>query len=260
MTEASASTCAPWATEADVCAPCDTYEFDPVLLETGLQIASDVLFNLTGRRWPGICTDLVRPAGVCGCDGHMGPWLPPGIAGGGCPCGGVSEVVLPGYPVVSIIEVLIDGVAVDPARYRVDNRRRLVWQPEITATGGRSGWPCCPRLDVAADEDGTWSVEYEYGQDPPAAGIQYAGVLGCQLALACSPATIGQCRLPKRVTSITRQGVSLAVLDPLTLFLDGLTGLSEVDLWVQSIRLGDARRRATAWVPGRPGRARRDTT
>ena len=53
------------------------------------------------------------------------------------------------------------------------------------------------------------------------------------------------------MTSITRQGISLAVLDPLTLFVDGLTGLPEVDLWVQSVRLGRARRSASLMVPGR---------
>lgn len=257
MAEASAETCAPWADVADACAPCNEYDFDPALLEDGIAAASEVLWNLTGRRWSGICTDTVRPT-ACGCTAYAGRWW--GGSGCGCGCGGVSEIILPGYPVVDVTEVLIDGEVVAEARYRVDDRQRLVYQPELDGDGERRGWPCCQRLSRAAGEEGTWSVEYVHGQEPPLGGVRAAAALGCQLALSCLPADdeLGKkCRLPKRVTSITRQGVTLAIIDPLTLFADGLTGLPEVDLWVQSVIKGDQRRRGRVFVPGRGGRARR---
>lgn len=287
MAEASADICAPWADAADACAPCDDYEFDPALLEDWILVASNNLWNLTGRRWPGICTDTIRPPSACGCVAWCAPWWPSGGASGGfleleggdgleleggggglgdygplcgCGCGGVSELILPSYPVVDVTEVVIDGVVVDPARYRIDDRQRLVYQPALDGTGRRS-WPCCQRLSRAAGEAGTWSVTYTHGQEPPLGGVKAAASLGCQLALSCLPADspgFRACRLPKRATSITRQQVAVALVDPVALFPEGLTGLPEVDLWVASVMKGDERRRGHVWRPGNR-RARRTT-
>ncbi len=246
MTAPPTGTCQPWATSADVGSPCDDYEFNILLLDESLQFASDILFDLTGRQWPGTCTATIRPCsygspGHCGCRNRAT-----------CACRSLSEFLLPG-PVDSIGEVKVDGVVLATARYRVDDYRRLVFLPESTSAA-LQGWPCCQRLDLADTEDETWAITYSYGQDPPIGGLRAAAALGCQLALAFEPETIGACRLPKRVTSLSRQGVSIAVLDPLTLFADGKTGLEEVDLWVASIFLGAARRRATVRVPGQPRR------
>jgi hypothetical protein len=238
------STCDPWASIADVGSPCDDYAFDVALLEDALQIASDVLFNLTGRQWAGECQQTIRPCGYrqpgsCGC-----------LSSRTCSCRRLSELDLPGT-VISVDEVKIDGAVVAPARYRVDDYVHLVYLPE-SDSAERQGWPCCQRLDLADTEDDTWSITYSFGQYPPAGGVRAAAALGCQLALAFQPETIEECRLPARVTSLSRQGMSMAIIDPLTLFADGLTGLTEVDLWVQSIMLGAKRRRAQVWVPGQP--------
>lgn len=262
----SAGTCSPWAEAGDVGPPCNDYGFDEALLDDALQFASDVLFNLTGRRWPGECVDTLRPCGY-GTGRTTAPrqsWSGQGYAGAhwcgcndsrACGCRRPSEVKLPGYPVRSIQQVKIDGAVVPSARYRVDDHRWLVYLP---ADGEqRRGWPCCQRLDLADTEDDTWSITYTYGMAPPVGGQLAAASLACQVALSRDPAQSTACRLPKRVTAITRQGVSLAVLDPLTLFADGLTGLAEVDMWVQSVLLGDKRRRATVHVPGASPRHRR---
>lgn len=254
MTAPSASTCSPWAEMGDVCSPCDDYSFDPTLLADSLQIASDVLYELTGRRWSGECEETIRPCGYrtsdsgwCGCTSSRG-----------CGCRRLSELRLPGYPASAVTEVKIDGVVIDPARYRVDAHRWLVYLPE-SDTAERRGWPCCQRLDLPDTEEDTFSVTYTFGQDPPPGGIKAAAILGCQIALACQPETAGggRCRLPKRVTTITRQGVSMAVLDPMTFVADGLTGLTEVDLWVQSTLIGASRRRASVFRPDTAGRAAR---
>lgn len=242
MAAPSTGTCEPWATDADVGSPCDDYSFDPTLLADALQIASDVLYEFTGRQWPGTCSTTIRPCGYrqpdsCGC-----------LSSATCACKALSEITLPGV-VAAVTEVKIDGAAISSDRYRVDDWRHLVYLPE-SDSATRQGWPCCQRLDRADTEEDTWSITYQYGQDPPTGGVRAAAVLGCQLAVAFQPETIGECRLPKRVTSITRQGVSMTMLDPLTLFDDGKTGLEEVDLWVASIRLGARRRRAKVLVPG----------
>lgn len=229
--------------------------FTNAMLDAGLQVASDVLFQLTGRAWPGVCSATVRPC----MDRPAVPWSVrgTGVSGcntlGHCACGGLSEILLPGRPIVSVTQVKIDGEVIAAARYRVDDFRSLVYLPE-SDSAERQGWPCCQRLDLADSETDTWSVAYTFGSAPPVGGVMAAKALGCELALAMSPETVGLCRLPKRITSITRQGVSLAILDPLTLFSDGLTGIPEVDLWVSSIRVGRARRPSGVVVPGRPGR------
>jgi hypothetical protein len=241
----AASTCAPWADTGDVCAPCNTYDFDELILADGLQMATDILNNLTGWKWPGECEDIVRPCGPrepgwCGCRSNRE-----------CGCHRLSEIELPGRPVIEVTEVLIDGDIVDPARYRVDDHRWLVYLPEDDGDE-RQGWPCCQRIDFESTELDTWEVTYTYGAVPPLGGVKAAATLGCQLALACStdPDLVGECQLPERVTSVVRQGISLAVLDPLDLFDRGKTGIASVDLWVSSVMYGIRHRPATVVVPG----------
>ena len=168
-------------------------------------------------------------------------------------CSLIPQIKLPGRNVdPDSIDVLVDGTSF--SEFALQDGYKLV------RTDG-NGWPCCQNLLKATTEVGTWQVTYDYGLDPPVGGKMAAAVLGSQLYLTIpdAPGTKNiQTQLPKRVTSITRQGITLAVIDPLKLFADGLTGLPFVDLWVASDRLGGARRRATVLTPGRARRVRRD--
>lgn len=240
-----ANICTAWAEPEDVCDPPEGVTDDQLALH--LLVASNILFNFTGRQWPGSCRETVRPcgggtAGWCGCS--------PGRT---CGCKRVSELRLGGSPITMVEEVKIDGAVLDPNRYRVDDHGYLVYVPADDDT--RQGWPCCQDMRKPDTDDDTWSVTYRYGTGPDAGGTMAAAALAKELALACMP---GQpCRLPKRVTSITRQGVSLAVIDPLDLFEKGRTGLAEVDLWLGSIKAGRKTRRASVHVPGKSRRVRR---
>lgn len=236
--------CSPWTTANDVqeCGPCAAVA-DGVLTEM-ITVASDVLFALSGYRFSGICETTVRP-----CGGHPGSDGPirfgdfsgaltgttPGCGCGGgraCGCDSVSEITLGGWPIVEVTEVKVDGVVLDgsgaDAQYRVDDHRYLVRLPD--ADGTQQHWPCCQRIDLASTEDDTFEVSFTYGQAPPASGVLAANVLACQLALACTGGD--GCRLPARVTSITRQGLSMTLLDPMEFLTDGMTGLYEVDLFL----------------------------
>jgi hypothetical protein len=151
------------------------------------------------------------------------------------------------------LEAEIDGTPLSDARWRVDDGVKLVYlpDPDDLEQPGRTAWPCCQDLSVALGSEGTFQLTYSWGSAPPIGGTMAAAALGCQLAMGCQPETIGRCRLPKRVTSITRQGVAVAaVLDPLDLFARGLTGLPEVDLWVASVNRGAAYRGALIYQPG----------
>lgn len=244
----SSTTCAPWATSADACAPCDTYDIDPFDLDDAMQVASDVLFNLTGRQWPGVCSDSIRPQHACTCYRSMKY----GVREYGC--ARVPEIRLPGSPVVpDSVTVLIDGTELDSSAFRIDNRRDLV------RLDGQ-GWPCCQDMTKDANvDDHTMLVEYDWGAAPPIGGRRAAATLGCQYALACNPDAIsdGRCRLPKRITTVTRAGTTIAVVDPMTLIKDGMVGLVDVDQWVASIGFGRARRRGRVLIPGRRRSARR---
>lgn len=263
MSEPRNATCEPWATVADVCSPCDDYDFDAGLLDDSLQAASDVLFKLTGHRWPGICTTTVRPLragfaplydpsyddlarraqrGLAAARSSFGIWRPYRRA--------ADHVGLGVFPVTAITSVTVDGAVVDPATYRVDDWRWLV------RTDGQT-WPTCP--DVVEDPD-AFSVTVQYGRTPPQLGVMAAAELGCQLALACQPETVGDCRLPKRVTSITRQGVSMVVLDPFEFLDAGKTGLYTVDLFIRAYNPNGLQRRAAVLTPSSRQRVRRTDT
>ena len=250
--------CSPWATIGDLCSPCDDYEMDTLLLENSLQWASDILFDLTHRRWPGVCTETVLP-----CSGVSSwSWGPEGQSWCGCGnwqvcgCHGFSQLILPHGPVVEL-EASIDGNLLSAARWRVDDGVKLVYlpDPDELEQPGRNAWPCCQDLTAPLGAEGTFSITYSWGSAPPIGGTMAAASLGCQLAMGCQPETLAKCRLPKRVTSITRQGVAVAaVLDPLELFAQGLTGLPEVDLWVASANRGAAYRGALIYQPGQRSR------
>lgn len=163
---------------------------------------------------------------------------------------------------MSIGQILLDGVVLDPARYRVDDHRRLVYLPADGDT--RRGWPCCQYLDRPTTEDRTWAVTYDYGTDPPLAGRLHAASYGCQLTLACDPEQTagggsGLCRLPANVINEVRQGVTIALANPSELAANGQTGLLEVDSWVASVMRGRAFRPARFWAPGQARTAIRRT-
>lgn len=245
--------CSPWATGEEVCAACNDVFVDPDLVDIMLGVASDALFLLSGRQFAGTCRDTVRP---CGCSGGTGPayWSRGRscgcLSGRRCGCTTVGEISLGAYPVTDIVSVKVDGDTLAASQYRIDDHRWLVRLPD--ADGSNPGWPHCNRMDLATTEDSTFEVTFDYGIAPPTGGSRAAASLACQLALACNPDSDDTCRLPQRVRSIVRAGVSMdmaVVLDPLELFREGRTGLVEVDLWLASVNPHGIRRRATVHSP-----------
>jgi hypothetical protein len=138
-----------------------------------------------------------------------------------------------------------DGTVVDPATYRVDDWQWLVRQgpnldvEPITATNG--GWPRhndynFPVTGALAPSDITaWEVTYLWGIRVPALLQRAAGELACEWIKNCQGA---ECRLPQRVTSIARQGVSISLADVDQLLQNGLTGLTTVDSLIQRFNPG----------------------
>lgn len=196
--------------------------------------ATTALWARTGRQF-GLCPITVRPCGRwCNDDGIGGwywsggqflPYIVDGVwrncwcgGGYGCQCRPDCQVYLPG-PVESIISVVVDGVVVDPATYRVDDKRWLV------RTGAGNCWPDCQDYNVSSGP-GTFFVTYPRGDTPPGVLLTAAGTLACEYAKACRGL---DCRLPQYIVSIARQGVDFTAVDPMALLESGFTGLWEVD-------------------------------
>lgn len=255
-----AQLCSPWlqADDVTICEPClpegSSGVGNPAYIERGVLVASWLLYRATGYQFPGLCTDLVRPCTSNGgfqqlanptgagsrliSDGGWDWW-----GGGACGCGGEplvcgchvhSNVVLPGTPVVDA-EVTIDGAPF--TAFKINNDRQL-----IRTDGGQ--WPCCQDLGKPLTEPGTWGIEYRYGAMPPPDGVLAAEVLACEFARAWEWAAgdatgeCADCRLPRRLTSITREGMTAAVMDPFEFLNEGRFGIAEVDYFVNVVNAG----------------------
>lgn len=236
----------PWSNHLDVLQDYLSAGISSLEMDQACTVASDLLFLLTGQAWPGIGTDFVWPQarwrkGIFGWEARLdgAPWAQYGYCscnrGRETGCTRVPEIQLPhNYVDAASVVVHLDGVDhdIDSGLFRLDDKRWLV------RLDG-NGWPCCQPLSHTAL--GAWSVAFDWGIGPDIGGVIASATLGYELALSRAPKGADKCRLPKRVKTITRAGTTLAVLDPLSLFKDGLTGITEVDLWVASKMLGKQR-------------------
>jgi len=146
------------------------------------------------------------------------------MCGDSCSCREVQQVRLPG-PIAEPIEVLIDGTPVDLSAFRVDD-----WNILVRQDGGF--FPICQDMGKPLGEAGTWGVTYLLGEEVPAGGSLVAGILACEYAKALCGAE--DCRLPRRVSSIQRQGLVIGILDNFTNLKEGFTGIFEIDDWIMA--------------------------
>jgi len=229
------------------------------VLDAAILSASQVTWALTGRQFS-TCDVTIRPCRRACIDayyptlgigptwgGWQGPW--PVLAGGAwfnlacqcgstCSCRDLCEIDLP-YPVCEVTEVTIDGAMLDPTIYRVDGYRRLVRQDGLC-------WPRCQDMAAPDTEVGTWSVSLTYGKAPPQIALDGAAELACELVKARIGAA---CRLPQRMTSLTRQGVTMSFIDPQSFFKEGRTGLYLLDLAIMTLNPNGLARPAGVYSP-----------
>jgi hypothetical protein len=211
------------------CLPDVDAELDIARMQEAIDTAVAILWAFTGRQF-GQCPRIVRP---CPQRDTNDAWWAPGWSwyvelavwdntpcgcGPRCRVGGPGVVHLPG-PVHSITAVTVGDSVLASTAYRLEGDR-------LYAMSGR--WPS-QNLERPAGEPGTWSVEYLSGLEPPAGAALMVGKLALEFWNAC---TGGKCRLPPRVESVVRQGVSMKMADPAVLFEDRRTGIREIDLWI----------------------------
>lgn len=246
---AATGPCTPWITADDVSDYCQAGGD----LAVFARAASEVMFELSGRQFTGLCTSTVRPCrqSYACCLNTWGTWstgrwaCSPPI---GCGCGTLSEVMLPGYPVRAITSVKIDNVALAANSYRVDTRDRVV------RLSGFDPWPACQDLSVEATAVGSFVIEYTHGADPPAIGLLAARELACQLAKAANG---DDCQLPSGVTKVTRQGVTFDRGAIATALGSGMSGIVAIDAFLAAHNPARQRRRPAVWSPESARYARR---
>ena len=197
--------------------PCPTDGIDPALIADAESLAGQLLWSLSGYR-VGLCTfrETFRPAstGACGYPykDSNGNWRNNGAASHLC-----CRVLLTHRPVDSVTEVTDEGVVVPAENYRLEGswlRNRV------------SCWSV-----VGGCDDPELLVTYQAGVPFPAGTGAAAGEVACEYLTALQG---GQCRLPSRATSITRQGVTVT-LDTAADFVGrGRIGLPVTDAWLEA--------------------------
>jgi hypothetical protein len=216
-------------------------------LENAAVGATELLYSLSGRKFPGIVEATVWPT----------PFYNPGRATlmpnpywGYCfgsphtRCEAPKAIGLGRSPLQEIIEIVIDGVELDAINYRIDNQKWLV-------RNDCYAWPMC-----GCTCDG-FSVKFKWGESPPQLGVDAALILAAEMYRFMTPGTT--CRLPARLSSITRQGVSMALIDPMDFMEKGLTGVYQVDMFLQAFNPGKQIRKPIVFSPDVNNFGRRQT-
>lgn len=234
-----------------VCSDWETYP--EAVRDSAIAMASLFLWAATGRRF-GVCPVTVYPSQskgspmlyqaypvwpgssggtVSGPFLFGGKWFNSGTCDSCCNSGGCA-IVLRG-PVVDVREVLVDGEVVSPSAYRVDASRGVYL---LVRSDGQC-WPTC--------NDGSFEVTYGMGQEIPVALLVATALLACEYAKGL---TGGPCKLPSRMTRLSRQGIDVEV-EPVG-GDDGRTGIRQVDDVIQALNPSKRQRPTVILSPDLP--------
>jgi hypothetical protein len=149
------------------------------------------------------------------------------------------------WPPVRVVErypvrggrLLLRGRPVTRVVTLTDRRTSVPLGYELTGNGFLTitdrGYECRPNVNA--------EVTYEYGSRPSILATKAIGALAYEFSLA--EAEDGACRLPQRVTSVNRQGLSWTMIDPQDYLDKGRTGVGDVDLLLASLGTHKARAR-----------------
>lgn len=221
------------------------------MAEEACRLSSFILWALTGRKYGAVRT--VTETYECACskpsdrympyrlDGQVMPALLDGqminATASSCGCDGVSggrhtRLRLHGTPVRHVNFVRRDDETLDPGSYTVHNSGLL-------SLAGRSSDDVCGL-----------TVSYSYGTGIPGGGRLAAKLLSEEFLKSWSGDE--ECRLPDRVTNVSRQGISFSVIDRQE-FLDDLrTGILEVDMFLRAVNPERARKKTKVFSPDLP--------
>lgn len=230
----------------------DVSAADPYNIQIAEQAASDTLRMLTLYRVGGLPITVKPQTDTCaapyrgGWAGQNGnsylPFWPVLLnngsyancfCGSGCGCDDRSYVYLT-TPAGRIDSVKVNGVAVSPSAYQLEDGNKLV-----RTDGGL--WPSC-----ASDAD--FTVTYLNAYEVDIMGQAAGGLLAAEyLKLLTNPST---CRLPKGVTSVSRQGMSYEITTGM--FPGGITNIPLVDVYIAKWNPNGLKTRPMVYSPDLP--------
>lgn len=215
--------CEQWASWEDVNRCGTPPELDAIARDLALDNATEILYLLSDRKYPGICTTT---RSLC----FAGQQCWPEVRA----CEPFPAIDLGGaYPIWDAWDVKLSGVALDPAAYEVRGRRYLV------RLDGQA-WPYgVPAL--ATDPD-PLVVTWAYGRQPPVSGRLAAARYAAEIAKLCAGDACGVNIQTAR--NVNREGITYTVLDADAVISEGRTGLGSVDAWL----IADAKRKPEARI------------
>lgn len=235
-----------WAEVTDLDAPTSPNA------KEALETASYLLWVLSGRRWSGwhtVTEEYVCDGFMTRCDG----WLPTTqqwqvaeqhfITTSGDPTWGHRPgqqfLFLRRRPARELLQVkrMSTGVELDLSQLAIYDYAYM--------SGTDLSGNCTSCFDPCGLE-----VTYKWGGPPPPAGVTAVLDLANELvkAIECPE----DCKLPERVTSVSRQGVSFQVFDPQDFMTDGRLGLYSVDVFLKAVNPNKAQLPARVFSPDLP--------
>lgn len=117
-----------------------------------------------------------------------------------------------------------------------------------SAFSSLSQWWCGSRDDVQV-----LRVTYQFGSTITASARRAVLWLAHQFWLEASGCDeCGECELPERTTSITREGIGYTMLDPQDFLVEGKTGIPKVDLWISTVNPRKSLRPVGIYSPDSP--------
>lgn len=235
---------------------------------TGMAVAyaTDVLWALTGRRFGFISIKLRPFRNAIRNTPYPAPWLP--WPGAQMPPFGATAVGMatdmwyfvnsyPGSgpdgispnnevkltsPVHAVTEAKVDGVVLPTTAYRLDDHRFLM------RVDGQM-WPQQNNLLKADTEVGTWTITAQFGETVPSSAAVAVGELAGEFLRAVNGE---DCRLPRTVTQLARQGVTITMPSIAESFDKGVTGLFLTDLFIKSVNPNKLQQRSRSYSVDTP--------
>ena len=233
----------PWITAAETAFPESPYA------QTAVEYATFVLYKLTAEKYPGISRTTESYVAESRGSSHADPVSTEALQNIqriGVPTSiqYPKRLYLRGTPAHEVFSVHYGKTPLDTSEYILFNKRFL-------KLSNGAIW------NYACDQRGI-TVEYSYGMLPPQAGILAATTLANELLILMGEGSdMNQCRIPERVRSVSREGISFDMIDPQEFMDDGRTGIWEIDLFIRTANPSRAKKQPRLLSASDPRRYRR---
>ena len=235
----------PWIKAEDTAYPESPYA------QTAVDYATFVLYKLTGEKYPGVSRATETYVSESRRAYFQDPTAAEALGASTRNAIGIpasiqypQRLYLRGTPVHEVTSVQYGKRVLAPEEYTLFNRRFL------KLSAGVAWNYSCDNIGV--------TVDYSYGMLPPKAGILAASTLANELLLLLGEGRTpgAECRIPERVRSISREGISFDMIDPQEFMDDGRTGIWEIDLFIRTANPSRAKKQPRLLSANDPRRYR----